>query len=382
MITKIHLRHFKCFETLDLPLGKLTLLTGHNATGKSSVIQSLLLLHQNIVSMNWGNELTLNGESVSLGSFGDVLDSRSGRKGFTIGVSSDQCRIDWTFETDDRSSLTAPLITVGDPEGWRVSRPERIGLLSAENDTSCPFHDAAFVLGERLGGILHVSTERIGPRETYSADTEAVSRLGARGEYTAWFLHRNGENPVSETLRRPDTPPSLLRQTEAWLAFFFPGAGFQVERIKDTNLVTLRFRTSAADSFHRPGNVGYGLSHILPVLVGGLGVSSGEMLIVENPEAHLHPEAQAEIGFFLAQVAAAGAQVVVESHSDHVLNGIRLAVKRGILASTDTLIHYFNSRDTNPQLVSPTIAPNGALDRWPPGFFDQIEKDLDQLASW
>lgn len=381
MIDSIHLSHFKCFSQLDLPLGQLTLLTGRNATGKSSIIQSLLLLHQGFSSMGSGRPFPLNGEIVSLGAFSDVLDGRSGRKSFSLGIARGGSRLDFSFESEDKMALVAPLVNV--TVSLNGTSTEHGGLAMspaawAKNVAS----DESGKLMDLVQTLLHVSTERIGPRETYSADPGGDEQLGPRGEYTAWFLHRNQDREVPFALRRPDTPPQLLRQTEAWLSHFFPGAAFEVERIKETNLLTLRFRTSTKDSFHRPSNVGYGLSHLLPVLVGGLGVRNGGILIVENPEAHLHPSAQAEIGGFLAMVAAAGAQVIIETHSDHVLNGIRLAVKKGTLTPEETQIHYFNPRDNNPQLISPLIGKNGSLDQWPTGFFDQIEKDLDQLTEW
>jgi predicted ATPase len=381
MIDFIHLKHFKCFSKLDLPLGNLTLLTGHNATGKSSIIQSLLLLHQGISSLATGRSFPLNGETVSLGSFADVLDGRSGRKTFTLGASSAGERLDFTFESEDKTALVAPLISI---------LATQLGALPHEILCNGQNANVAETLSSAEGAnlmplirnLLHVSTERIGPRETYAADPSGDEQLGPKGEYTAWFLHRNGEREVPENLRRTDTPPLLIRQTEAWLAHFFPGAAFEVERIKDTNLLTLRFRTSAKDDFHRPSNVGYGLSHLLPVLVGGLGVRRGGILVVENPEAHLHPSAQAEIGAFLAAVASVGAQVIIETHSDHVLNGVRLAIKRGFISADKTQIHYFNPRDSAAQVISPVIRKDGSLDSWPAGFFDQIDKDLDQLTEW
>jgi predicted ATPase len=380
MIDSIHLNHFKCFSQLDLPLGKLTLLTGRNATGKSSIIQSLLLLHQGLSSTIGNRKYPLNGDIISLGSFADVLDGRSGRKSFSLGVSFAGYRLDWSFASEDKTALVAPLVTISDSRKW--SSPPDFGRDGWDAElVEHLSHDDASKLIAHLQTLLYVSTERIGPRETYSADPSGDGQLGPRGEYTAWFLHRNDEQEVAERLRRPDAPPQLIRQTEAWLAHFFPGAAFEVERIKDTNLLTLRFRTSTKDNFHRPSNVGYGLSHLLPVLVGGLGVRRGALLVVENPEAHLHTSAQTEIGAFLAAVAAAGAQVLIETHSDHVLNGIRLAVKNGCLKPDDARIHYFAARDSDAQVVSPIIRQDGSVDQWPAGFFDQIEKDLDQLTE-
>jgi predicted ATPase len=95
---------------------------------------------------------------------------------------------------------------------------------------------------------------------------------------------------------------------------------------------------------------------------------------------------QSLIGHFLAMVARAGVQVIVETHSDHVLNGVRLAVNRGELSPLETVIHFFNYRprlSSDPaHVVSPKIDSKGNLSEWPTGFFDQTERDLTALAGW
>jgi predicted ATPase len=101
------------------------------------------------------------------------------------------------------------------------------------------------------------------------------------------------------------------------------------------------------------------------------------MLLVENPEAHLHPAGQSKLGRFLARVAGSGVQVVMETHSDHVLNGARLAVANDrTLRARDMLVHYFGESQTS--VIS--VNEKGELDHWPMGFFDQIENDLGGLA--
>jgi predicted ATPase len=383
MIDRVHLRHFKCFERLDLPLGKLTLLTGLNATGKSSILQSLLLLHQSLVANITAEHLRLNGDSASLGTFGDVLDRLSGRESFGIGVTTNNTLLEWEFVASDRSAVVADLNAVL-VNGKPIESSDDRSLARILRDPKTVEGEPARKAIAVLLGLLHVSTERIGPRETYHADDseESGKRLGARGEYTAWYLHRNEESNVQPNLRKENAPPTLIRQAESWMAAFFPGSAFQIDRIKGTRLVSLRFRTNTRDAFDLPANVGYGLSHLFPVVVGGLGVQQGQLFIVENPESHLHPAAQSEVGRFLAAVAAGGAQVLVESHSDHVLNGVRLAVKDGCLQKADLALHFFQSREAGkPQIVSPQVDAKGNIDSWPGGFFDQYEKDLDSLTT-
>ena len=106
-------------------------------------------------------------------------------------------------------------------------------------------------------------------------------------------------------------------------------------------------------------------------------------MLIENPEVHLHPAGQAFMGEFLADIARAGVQVIVESHSDHVLNGIRRAVKTGRLTPEHVVIHFFGARsDDGAQVHSPTLDAAGNIDIWPEGFFDQFDKDMNYFAGW
>ena len=167
---------------------------------------------------------------------------------------------------------------------------------------------------------------------------------------------------------------------------FFPGCVLDLNKVPRTNSVTLGIRTSSATDYHRPVNTGFGLTQVLPVVVAALSARREDLLLIENPAVHLHPAGQARMGRFLAEVAAAEVQVLVETHSDHVLNGIRRAVKDNTLPSEDVKLHFFRSRSSDPdadepQVESPDIDANGNLDRWPDGFFDQFDKDMNYFAG-
>ena len=164
---------------------------------------------------------------------------------------------------------------------------------------------------------------------------------------------------------------------------FFPGCFFDVQPVLQANGVTLGLKTSRATDFHRSVHVGFGLTQVFPIIVAALSRTEGDLLLIENPEVHLHPAGQAMMGCFLAEVAAAGVQVLIETHSDHILNGIRRAVKAGLLAPEDLAIHFFRDRDSEgEQVISPTIDRAGNIDVWPKGFFDQFDKDMNHFAGW
>lgn len=171
------------------------------------------------------------------------------------------------------------------------------------------------------------------------------------------------------------------------MARFFPRCELQIAEVPNANAITLGIRTSNRTSFLRPTHTGFGLTQTLPVVAAALSAGSGDLLLVENLEVRLHPAGQAAMGMFLAEAAAAGVQVIVETHSDHVLNGVRRAVKDGVLPFDHAALHFFRPRDVEetgdaPQVVSPMLDDNGNIDHWPDGFFDQFNKDMGDFASW
>jgi predicted ATPase len=130
--------------------------------------------------------------------------------------------------------------------------------------------------------------------------------------------------------------------------------------------------------FLRPSNVGFGVSVALPIILIGLLADRNSTLIIENPEAHLHPSAQSLIGEFLARVATSGAQIFVETHSDHLVNGIRVALSNGIIAVSDLRFFAFAKTDKyGSHRVTPVLLDeNGEFRTRPDTFFDQADKDL------
>lgn len=394
MLTSVSLEYFKCFERLRLPLASLTLLSGLNAAGKSSTLQAFSLLHQSAVESEWTRALILNGRLVALGSAGDVIDKITGRYEFGITLESDTFRCSWRMHSEDRvRDLSVPIarVTWSDADNWQEEvfdleddQLHRIYHLLPEELANRSAH--AKLLINTLVRIAYISAERIGPRETYPATTpDQQTNVGPRGEYAPWFLDHFADRRPLEGLLVADAPPTLQRQTEAWMDRFFPGSGLVVRPVEGANLMTMGIRTNTATSYHRPQNVGFGITHVLPIVTSCLGAGPDDVILIENPESHLHPAGQSAMGRFLAMAAAAGAQIILETHSDHVLNGVRRAVKDQVIAPEQVAIHFFTARsddERRAQVFSPLIDPSGSIDTWPEGFFDQFDKDTAALIDW
>jgi predicted ATPase len=238
-------------------------------------------------------------------------------------------------------------------------------------------------------GFQYLTAERIGPRVAFPTSTHAVReqrQLGRNGEYAAHYLAIFGTEKVQlpSLVRKDAASAYLLNQVEAWLSVVSPGTQLRIQEFANLNLAELRYAFSGGDIAsrgYRSMNVGFGLTYALPILVAVLGAKPGALLMIENPEAHLHPRGQAALGEFLVYAANEGVQVVVETHSDHVLNGVRLSVAKKLIKPELVRTHFFHRRagEGAREMMSPQIDADGRLSDWPQDFFDQWDRSLEEL---
>jgi len=379
MINSIHLTHFKCFGNNTFPISPLTILSGINASGKSTMLQSIALLHQSAVEHKFDESLALNGHTISLGYFEDIINKYTGRDVFAIEIELNEGTYSCSFKADDKNAAVA----IFDKGFWQQAKKSCTELLTPFHCENPPKSLNDFV--ERLTRTTYLSAERNGPREVHQMDGSTMYRnVGPRGERTAWYIEMNQDKQIHHKLRKKDYASNFKRQVEAWMNEFFPGYQMELSPVKRTNIVTLGLLTDSATGYLRPQNIGFGLSYTLPIIAACLGAEPNDIILLENPEAHLHPRGQSLIGSFLALVASTGIQVIVETHSDHVLNGVRKAVKDKTIANSDVTLHFFRPSKENeaPQVISPVIDAQGNVSEWPKGFFDQFDTDLEILTDW
>ncbi len=234
----------------------------------------------------------------------------------------------------------------------------------------------------------YISAERIVPQNTFSA-ISFDKTLGKRGENTLSFLEKNGfEMLVDSRLRAAEEGQNyLLYQVNEWLDKLFDGFKLNIAMLTEADAVSMRFQEHSENRMsapHRAVNVGFGITYVLPVLVALLKAGKDDIIIIENPEAHLHPKAQRLIGELILRAASTGAQIVVETHSDHILNGIRLGIKSGVIKDPDTVKTFFFTRENigkgyHVNVYQPQIDRDGNINIWPDGFFDEWDKALTDL---
>ncbi len=368
MIRFLRLENFKCFESQELIFGALTLLSGLNGMGKSSVLQALLLLRQSFQQeLLHKTGLALNGDLVKIGTAQDALFEDAGEEkiGFELALKNNS-RGKWRFNYNKEADV--------------------LDLDRAEVE------DGIYQTSLFKDDFHYLQAERLGPRRFFEMSVYQVQQhrqIGTRGEYAAHLLDTYGsEKIVNESLAYPDAESLKLRdQVEAWLEEISPGTRIHIDPHKAMDLVNLEYSFVTGkhvSSNFRSTNVGFGLTYTLPVIVALLSSAPGSLIMIENPEAHLHPKGQVRIGELISIAAACGIQVIVESHSDHILNGIRLAVFNGKLTHDNVKLHYFERKEANQgmtSVVTPNIDPNGRIDRWPEGFFDVWDQCLEALLT-
>ena len=366
MLTNIKLENFKCFKKLDLKCAPLTLLTGINGTGKSSVFQALLMLRQTHMAGNlpFGPAI-VNGDLISVGS--DVCTQGSGSTDVRYALASANIPTPYDVSLNVRGTTKTPLGNIH--EGWHKTPP--IG-----------------------GDMVYVPAERVGPQVSYDrSDLKAQNKdLGSHGEYAINYLSNNLEDLAHDDHRALGEYTSISDTVDYWLEQLCPGTSLTIEDYEDDKPISAYFSFGTIRKRGRSGNlvtvkasfpavsVGFGLSYALPV-IAALTMPKGTLCLIENPEAHLHPQGQTKVAELAARAANEGVQVLVETHSDHFIDGIRIAVREGILTPKDTAFHYFERRGSEALVKSPKVDSDGRLSEWPVGFFDQYEENLSRLID-
>lgn len=376
MISSFNIQNFKCFKSQDLKLGKLTILSGANGVGKSTVVQSLLLLRETWDKIqgilpdatsskpNLSIPVSLNGPySLCLGNTRNITNSELESNLLSLSTTTkngETYRFD--FEVDTESHRTTIDYRA------KVERAEDI--------------HARFMGSSLFENELHYLTaERVGPRDLYGTSDQRFINTGFSGEYTAQAIAQSSNRQISEHLCLVKGTQLFRLQLEAWLDQITPGIQISTFEYPEVNRVRVGLRKGTDTNWLSPSNIGFGISYTLPIIVSGLLAPAGSMLIVENPEAHLHPAAQSAMGRFITRVAFSGVQVVVETHSEHVVNGARLEALSHPAFTSDVQFLFFSTKDqeAQPEITSITMDGRGELSSWPLGFFDQQTKDLGDL---
>ncbi|MDR2117923.1 MAG: DUF3696 domain-containing protein [Tannerellaceae bacterium] len=367
------IRNFKCFSNMPVLLNTLTVFAGANGNGKSTAIQALLYLRRTIEDCaRWndgyyvyqkpnGMNVGLNGAyCLALGNSSQILTRDSEDNTVLLGLDEGDRRFRVTYQVKDDELFLTPV------EVENGLDAASSGLFARE--------------------FYYLNAERIGPRIKQDIAFYDFPNTGFQGEMTAQLLGDTSFNYSFKVNSKrkfgEEESPRLQQQLNAWLNYLIPGVAVSASYHIDTLSAQIRLNNpfTKNDPVIAP-NIGFGISYVLPVLVTGLIAREGSFMIVENPEAHLHPSAQSKIGRFLAKVANTGVKIIVETHSDHVINGIQVAVAQKEINPEFVTVNFFNQTESSgqPDLKSISVNGKGELSSWPKGFFDQTQIDFAEL---
>lgn len=375
MIQLLNIKNFKAHSNTTLELNNLNILTGINGVGKSSVFQALLLLRQSHENNVLQDGLKLNKPHCYIGNFEDAIYQYAENDTIEFSIESEENeKQTWKFKPT-KNNLTGDFIPISE------ASPGNFENLSLFNNN-----------------FQYLSASRLSKSESNSYVVESKRQLSlekGQAELIAHFLYYWGkekkekiefENLIHQFTAEND----LLSQTSAWEREISPNVNVIPTRNGNSYVIKYSFnKSSDVTNEFNSENVGYGLSYALPIIVAALSAKKNSLILIENPEAHLHPKGQSEIAKLLALAAQNGVQIIIETHSEHIINGILVACKKfeleGKGINKDLVkIHHFKRDEEKhcsiPQQIK--ILEDGKINIQPDDFFEQTEKDLSYLLGF
>lgn len=385
MIKSIEINNFKSIKSKKFPLRNLNVLLGLNGQGKSSFIQALLVLRQSADSLKKG-VLQLNGNEFEVGTTKDALYQYFGKnESLSLKLTFDDkepyyMAFDYTIGSDVFNQMNLKRDVYDDPiAGIDYEQP---------------------LFGR---GFQYLNANRIEPQSIHKKSYTSVvtnNNIGSLGQYTVDYLETKGDEDIEfdncihqKTVLLKNNQGFVLRdkrlknQVNLWMSEISPDISIRTTTVS-SDLVKLEYEfeqpTYGKTMPFKPENVGFGISYSLHVVVALLKAKAGDLIIIENPESHIHPRGQAELGKLIALVAHNDVQIIIETHSDHILNGIRVGIKESPELKKNTILFYFrkivSSTEQYSKITNIEIDKNGTLSEYPEGLLDEWSNQLSKLV--
>jgi len=380
MINEISLINFKCFKKQNFELSNINLFFGLNGRGKSSLLQSILLMSQSVQEKSSLKELIISADYLKLGGFDDIKNSFS---------SEDEIKFAFKTDVDNMASFAFEYVkgSVFSDRG-ELREFELNGIKSSEelildSDTkksvnkSINYKDDSRILNI-FKNVHYVSADRIGPRlHVEKFGIRNLDKIDSRGINSIKILSSYHEELNDKLFIGGIKPNNLTELCQMWLSYIFDGANLEVNDEGDS-VLALKMNSKDRGNLYKSVNVGFGYSYILSIVLTCLLAKENEIVIFENPEAHLHPKAQSRLTHLFAKLASSNVQLFIESHSEHILNGLRVSITDVNTSITENSISsYFFGESFNVEKLK--IDNKGFVSNWPKDFFDQTDIDNSLL---
>jgi hypothetical protein len=346
-ITRITIAGYKSIvKEQSIEIAPLTILAGANSSGKSSMIQPLLLLKQTLEAPFDPGPLLINGPILKFTSTDQFLSRTSGNvRALRISLEAFGGRLTARF----------------------AKRRQGLQLVEGDLPQSSP------LVAKVVGRMIHVRGLRGNPERTYPITAVGDRFPGVFEYYVAsivehWQTHGAGE---------------VLDALNADLDRLDLNSGIVAVRINDAQLELRVKRTQGAKDLVNIADVGFGVSQAIPILVALRVAEAGQMVYVEEPELHLHPRAQTRMASVIGDAAKRGVRVVVETHSELLLRAVQTLIAKKQLDRDLVRLHWFTRNKSGvTQVRSAQMDNNGSFGDWPEDFGDvMLESEKDYLDA-
>jgi predicted ATPase len=388
-IHRLALKNFKCFKEVDISFSKITLLTGENSSGKSSLIYGLLAALQSInpIGESFPYYLSLNGKYINMGGFKDVSFNHilNNHLGIDINLNEEEFQTIWSYDVLSKSPILNYLnipnlgeVKQKDDRTYNINLklPESTNELDKEFYSSLNKNDFPEIvegildeLNIHLSSFNFISSFRFHPDRTYyqSLANNMVDRFGVG--YIDQILRWN-DNQSRELLDFV----SILQDLKILYnikSYKLSGGRFEI-RVKVKN----------KSKWESLPDVGFGISQFLPIIVADLQLSNNSTLIMSQPEIHLHPSVQANLSDYLVkQVKERNKNYIVETHSEYLLNRMRLLIVKGEIKPEDVAVYYFENSVKDGSIAHRIeFTKDGQILNAPKGFFETYMIDTMDIA--
>lgn len=431
MIKKLSLSNYRAFEEVSLDFSKINLFFGPNNSGKSSLLSSINLISQTLQSRDSNVSILLNGNLEELGTFRDIVFKNNVKRTIKIGIGVEieigrpyrtkeivkegYFQIEFKYRPIRRDIVldstesqmpigTTRLITKStspgrykfsffDAKGEDIS--DKITRVKRKLSHFIPifgftgkFPEKQFQLIRDIfefnfswaewieEGLEYIGPFRESPERTYLFSGETPDSVGIRGEKAIDML-------VMDYLTKGKEKRNINDNVSKWLNQCDISSNIEVNPLTDRHY-EIKLTNSRTSESENLADVGFGCSQILPILIAGFNLEKGQILIVEQPEIHLHPKAQAELGSFFLDLSKRNIQTFIETHSEHLLLRIQSHVATGDLNPEDVKVYYvFANKETDRKEVKEIkLNKNGTfLTEWPEGFFPERLVEAKKIAK-
>jgi AAA15 family ATPase/GTPase len=437
MITRIHAENFKSWkDTGDIRLAPLTGLFGANNSGKTSILQMLLLMKQTVESTDRKQVLRIGDDRslVDLGTFSDLIHGHQPDKAlnltlswelpkplvindlgdqnkelfkiqelsFNTAIREDSGRViveNFFYEFDEcrfgmhRSSTLTPLRELGyrlHCEGYPLPGQNRIQVLPPPvkcygfpNEVVSYYRNTGFLpdfalgLEDMFSRMIYLGPVRAYPQRVYFWAGESPNGVGIAGEQTvAALLAARSESP--DGLQNEMKIINWLKQMKLIHSFLLRPVAL------DHNYYEIHVKTSEASSEVLATDVGFGISQILPVLVLCYCAPKNSAIILEQPEIHLHPSVQADLADVLIDVVKdkeRNIQIILESHSEHLLRRLQRRIAEEVISPDMVALYFCRMENGESKIEELDVDEYGNIRNWPQNFFGDEMGELTAMTE-